>query len=250
MKIFTVNDYHNKYIYIKDISNTIIYNNLYGLLMITKKNIDKHEKIWNKYRKYNNIYEYIGLLNSNIFPISRSYFKLEEIIVDFNLFNNNNIKVCCIAEGPGGFIQSLLNNYKKKKINLKKIYGITLISNNSDIPVWNIRILNNKIVDILYGKDNTGNICNIDNINDFIKTIGRNTCDLLTCDGGIDSSINFNNQEVLSYNLLYYEIYLSLNLQKDKGNLIIKMFDLLYHNSIQLLYLLYHVNDSTSKSRV
>ena len=50
----------------------------------------------------------------------------------------------------------------------------------------------------------------IENINDFISIIGENTCEFVTSDGGIDYSNNYNLQELSSYNLIFFEIYLMI----------------------------------------
>ena len=91
-------------------------------LLLTKCKIDKYTlKQWEKAKKYNNIHELIYTSSNknknicNIVPISRSYFKLLEIIYEFNLFKNNSY-YSCIAEGPGGFINCIHDILKKKKI--------------------------------------------------------------------------------------------------------------------------------------
>jgi len=246
MKTYTFDITHNKTFIEKDIENNILDKNIFKRLQESKLSIDEHMSKWEKYKRYINDYEYIYTNSDihrnicNVSPISRSYFKLHEILQDFDILNNiNNINICCIAEGPGGFIQSILNNTKNKDINIKNLYGITLISDDKEVPTWNPRIKNNKDITLLYGQDNTGDICNKDNIIDIVKNIGENTCDIITCDGGIDYSEDYNNQELSSYEFIYKEILLSLLLQKEGGTLIIKMFDLLYYSSIQLLYLLY-----------
>ena len=252
MKIFNFEN-HLKFITEKKKTNIVIYKDIYERLYNTKKLIDNYKDKWDKYKKFINDYEYI-YTSSNIHknickisPISRSYFKLHELLIDFNILKKyKDLNITCIAEGPGGFIQSLLDNIKKLNININNIYGISLISENKEIPSWNPKIKNNKNVKLLYGKDNTGDICNKDNILDFISKIKYNTCNLITCDGGIDYSNNYNNQELISYEFIYSEILLSLSLQKEGGTLIIKMFDLLYHSSIQLLYLLYQCYDNVS----
>lgn len=213
------------------------------LLQITKKKIDNCVN-WDYNKKKINIYEYIytssnrGLNVSKIQPISRSFFKLIEILHDFDIIKNN-YSYCSIAEGPGGFLQSLKYFFETNKINFNKIYGISLLSDDKSIPRWNNKIINDNDIDILKGEDDTGDIYKLININNFINTIGNNTIEFVTCDGGIDYSNDYNNQELLSYKLLYSEIYLTLNIQKNNGNCVIKFFDILYIKTIQLLYLLY-----------
>ena len=246
MKLYKLNENHKRCI-IRDYCkyNLIYFKKYYDILVECKNNIDKHIIKWDKYKKFINDYEYIytnynmSMNICNIQPVSRSYFKLYEILNDFNIKNIN--KVVSIAEGPGGFIQCLYDNYK----NIKKIYGITLISDDKSVPIWNYKITNKDKIELLDG-DGTGDICNKDNIKIFLNIIGENTIDCITCDGGIDYSKNYTNQENESYNFIYHEVLLSLQLQKNSGNLIIKIFDIFNTSTIQLVYLLYLCYDSIS----
>ena len=196
-------------------------------------NIDINK--WEKYKKLHNDYEYIYTSSnkskniSDIIPISRSYFKIHEILKDFNI---NDLEYCsCIAEGPGGFINCLLNNY-----NIKCIYGITLLSNDRKIPFWSSKLFNNPKVHLNRNR-NTGNIYIKKTSDEFIKFIKK--CNIVTADGGFDYSNDFNKQELNSYRLIYSEIYIALNIQQLKGSFILKVFDIFYHKTIQLLYLLF-----------
>ena len=63
-------------------------------------------------------------------PISRSYFKLIEILNKF--FKSERIEnALCLAEAPGGFIEALLDN------DINDIYGITLLCKDNKVPHWN-----------------------------------------------------------------------------------------------------------------
>ena len=247
MKIFRFDKTHIKKIVERDINNYITNKSIYENLLTIKINIDKYIKKWDIYKKFCNDYEYVYTKYDiyknvcNILPISRSYFKLHEILHDLNIIKNNtnDLNICCIAEGPGGFLQCLLDYTKKRDINIENVYGITLISENKDTPSWSPKIIGNKNIKLLYGKDNTGNICNLENLVDMIENIDYK-CDLITCDGGIDYSGNYNLQEIDSYEFIYNEIFLSLQIQKNGGTLILKMFDIIYYSSIQLIYLLYN----------
>jgi 23S rRNA U2552 (ribose-2'-O)-methylase RlmE/FtsJ len=245
MSIYKLKD-NDDYIFKINLENKVITKNtLNDKLIETKKKIDDFPELWEKYKKFTNPYEYIFISNNSnknvckIRPISRSFFKLHEFIKDHNIFENaSNINVACIAEGPGGFIQSILHNLKDTNINIENLYGITLISNSNKVPSWNNTILNNSKITILKGVNKDGDICNINNIKSFINDIGENSCDLVTNDGGIDFSIDYNKQEELSYKFIYYEILISLHIQKIGGTCIIKLFDILHINTQQLLFIL------------
>ena len=83
---------------------------------------------WNTNKKYTNPYEYIYTSNIKTSvckykPISRAYFKMIEIMNTFNFpsFDSNApIKMFALAEGPGGFIEAILN-YRN---NLEDMYSI------------------------------------------------------------------------------------------------------------------------------
>jgi 23S rRNA U2552 (ribose-2'-O)-methylase RlmE/FtsJ len=224
----------------KNNNNNIVFKNLYEEISKTKQKIDNYNKSWDKAKKQANNYEFIYTSSNplknvcNINPIaSRSYFKILEIVNKFNInevININNI--ICIAEGPGGFLQYLNSKYPTTNI-----YGITLLSKDKHIPYWSPIIVKNKNINLLYGIKNDGDLYKLSNIESIVDKMDK--CDLITADGGIDYSLNYNNQELLSYKLLYCEIYTALNLQKDNGVFIIKFFDILYYNTIQLLYILY-----------
>lgn len=199
-----------------------------------------NNKEWELAKKKMNEYEYIYTSSKiernicSVLPVSRSYFKLHEIIKDL-LPLNNDYKCACLAEGPGGFIHCLNDK------NVKLVYGITLISrNNKKIPYWNQIIFNNKKNKLCYGRDKTGNIYRLINVDFFITMIGDNKCDIVTADGGFDYSIDYNSQEVMSCKLLYCEIFIALNIQQKGGSFVIKFFDLFNYDTIKLIYILYN----------
>jgi 23S rRNA U2552 (ribose-2'-O)-methylase RlmE/FtsJ len=232
-----------------DILNDILNNELYEKIKSKKSEIDEVRESWDSAKKISNDYEYIYTSSnykkniSSIIPVSRSFFKLREIIYDFKI----NIKEynACIAEAPGGFVQSILRHTEENNLSLEKIYGITLVSNNKDIPFWNSTIIKNNKVIISNGLDDSGDLYKLHNVISFIKTCGKGTCQLVTADGGFDYTSNFE-QELSSYKLFFSEVMIALNIQKDGGVFICKLFDLFYRTTLQLLFLLYLSYESVS----
>ena len=120
------------------ISNTL---SLY--LYELKEKIYKHEKDWDIFKKYTNPYEYIHTIVpfkkkpvSKYKPLSRSYFKMIEIMNTFDFqFDENPITTFHLAEGPGGFIEAIVG--LRKSVNDKYI-GMTILDENKDpnIPAW------------------------------------------------------------------------------------------------------------------
>lgn len=216
-----------------------------------KNNIenDISQKRWDYSKKLCNKYDMIHICSNRIHnesnnisgysPISRSYYKLWEILyIIKNNIPNDSINVATIAEGPGGFTECIINFRKINNPGIKdKIFGITLKSSDRDIPGWSKTNIF-KDVNISYGADNTGNIYNYSNIIHFTQTVGKNSCSIVTADGGFDFSNDFNRQEQSIYRLLLCEIVTAISVQKKGGVFVCKFFDLHTTPTIKLYYLL------------
>ena len=227
-------------------------NILYDIVTKYKNKITQYYKnrSWDKYKKVSNEYELVfnspnSTCNVSLYnPISRSFFKLWEMIHDFDdvlkVTEAKAIKSVFLAEGPGGFAEAF---YKKRKDHdcayLDTYFGITLKSKyNKMIPDWKIKT--DFPIKVSYGKDGTGNLYNIDNIIHFVDEVGKNTVDFLTADGGFDFSSDFNNQEEQSYRLLVSEVLMALLLQKEYGSFILKVYDCFNTDTIKLLQVLHN----------
>lgn len=220
---------------------SILYKNtsLLEKLKINKNKIN-NQKNWDVAKKFANTYEFIFSFNNdgvaNVVPISRSYFKLIEILQDNNvLMNTTEIRSACLCEGPGGFVQAINDKYRDK-VFLYPIQCITLLSDDKKVPNWKLGNINNYKVSC--GEDNTGNIYNIKNIEHFVNEVGNHSCNLVTADGGFDFSKDFNSQEKDFSLLLLCEIYTCLQIQADGGVFIVKMFDLFHETTLNIISLL------------
>ena len=227
--------------------NIIISHSLSTYLYSLKEKIDIHEKDWDVYKKYTNPYEYIHSVIpykkkcvSKYKPLSRSFFKMVEIVNTFNLNTfTQPIKCFHLAEGPGGFIEALLGLRDCKE----DVYiGMTILDeiNDSNIPAWkksDYFLKSNENVFIEAGADNTGNILSVDNFKYCRENYG-NYMDFITGDGGFDFSFDFNNQEISISKLLFAQICYALVMQKKGGTFVLKMFDCFMEHSVDLLYIL------------
>lgn len=249
MKTYRIGIHDKNIIFLDNVDyKSTLYKNKDNLI-ISKCKIDNYDqKKWDKCKKYMNQYEYIYTSSNskrnicNVSPVSRSYFKLHEMIYDFNLINlKKNNTFICIAEGPGGFIHCLHDYFTSKRKSFDRLHAITLISDDPTIPYWNNNIVKDKRNKLSEGIDGTGNIYDLKNVELFIDTIknDKDFCGLITADGGFDFSNDYNSQEESSYKLLLSEIYIALNVQDLTGIFIIKVFDLFNYQTIQLIYLLY-----------
>jgi len=211
-----------------------------------KNNIDDFQNKWNFVKKLTNPYEliYINSYNSisKYLPISRSYFKMWEILCKFDLLNKNN-HIACLAEGPGGFVEAINNYCKKNKMNVN-IYGITLYSEHKGIPSWNNykNKMSDKNVRVMYG-----NLYKVQDIMNYYKMFFTfKKANLVTADGGIDYSSDYNKQEQMSYQIIYGEIVTSLLILEKGGNFVCKIFDMFTLFTMKLLYLIgYYFEDFT-----
>ena len=244
----TANDINVLYDSSEKTNHHVINPSLQEYLFNIKTEIDKYQDKWDEYKKLTNKYEFI---NTCIFmdkikqnscvcsykPISRSYFKMIEILNHFRFEFPSKINSFHLAEGPGGFIEAL--QMFRSNVNDKYV-GMTLIEPQSDIPKWNkIQqfMKSNKNIRIESGPKHDGNLYFKHNLLYLMKT-QKNKYDFITADGGFDYSIDFNKQEELSINLIFCEMLYALVLQKPGGSFVLKIFDIFYETTTEILYLL------------
>ena len=225
----------------------IISQSLSTYLYDIKQRLEPIESDWDTFKKYTNPYEYIHSVVpfkkkcvSKYSPLSRSYFKMIEIVNTFRLqFDSKPIRTFHLAEGPGGFIEAIL---RMRNCKHDSYTGMTIIDKNNDpnIPGWKKSenfLKQNKNVYIETGADNTGNILSLQNF-EYCKDKYGSSMDLITADGGFDFSIDFNKQEISIANLLFAQVCYALITQKLGGTYILKIFDCFMSHSIDILYIL------------
>ena len=62
--------------------------------------------------------------------------------------------------------------------------------------------------------------------------------DIVSGDGGLDYSVNFNFQEQLSFHLIFCEVVSAFTVLKNGGSFVLKIFDINTSNTLQMLFLL------------
>ena len=214
-----------------------------------KDEVCNYEK-WDIYRKiftsllFLNFYDNkqnIGIYKKKV--LSRSYFKMIEMQNDYNIlqgYEKRNIKVCFIAEAPGGFIEAF---YKLRNNKDDNYYGISLLEDNDNIPCWHNlkKKIKQENLHLLSGYDKTGDIYKLINIINMVNEVGEHSCEIVTADGGFDFTNDYINQEYNFMRLFLCEIILALKLQKKNGTFIIKCFDITNIFNLKLFYLLCHL---------
>ena len=229
-----------------DAPESYISNSLSFYLYDIKEKINKYEREWDVYKKYTNPYEYIHThipykkkCISKYKPLSRSYFKMVELVNLFGLsINQSPISTFHLAEGPGGFIEAIseVRNCKQDKY-----IGMTILDDvDINVPAWKKSekfLKENPNIFIETGQDGTGDILNIDNFEYCVKKYGS-SMHIITGDGGFDFSTNFNQQEHNVTKLLFAQVCFALCMQKRDGAFILKLFDCFTPSTIDILYIL------------
>mgnify|MGYP006084876487 CR=1 FL=1 len=232
------------------IPSPVISNSLSYYLCDIKKRINSRDQDWDSIKRYTNPYEYIHTIIpgkkksvAKKKPLSRSFFKMIELIYYFKIsdkFNNEkSITSFHLAEGPGGFIEALLDSRNNKN---DKYYGMSILddANDQNIPGWKKSkhfLQDNPNVVIETGVDGTGDILKLENLQ-YCKDMYSNKMDIITGDGGFDFSIDFNNQEHSISKLLFAQVVYAVIMQKKGGTFILKMFDCFMQHTLDILAIL------------
>ncbi|EDW02506.1 cap-specific mRNA (nucleoside-2'-O-)-methyltransferase 2 [Drosophila grimshawi] len=180
--------------------------------------------------------------------VTVAWCKFFECLHRYPLVKQPQLNTLHLCEAPGAFIAAL-NHYLHsvyKHDEVKWRWRSTTLN-----PYYEGNALNEMITDDrfifhtldnwLFHKDLTGNLLNVDNIEHMTKRCAEDLLDevhLITADGSIDCSAQPDCQEELVARLFVAEIISALNILKDGGNFVIKMFTLFEACSVSLIYLL------------
>lgn len=233
--------------YNEHIPEPVVSQSLSYYLSDIKIKLERIEHDWDIFKRYTNPYEYIHTTVpfkkkcvSKYTPLSRSYFKMIEMVNTFHLhFDSKPIRSFHLAEGPGGFIEAIA---KMRNCKHDVYTGMTIIDNMNDpnIPSWKKTdnfLKNNKNVFIETGEDKTGNILSLQNF-DYCKKKYGSSMNLITADGGFDFSVDFNKQEINIAKLLFAQMCYALVMQSKGGSFILKIFDCFMSHTIDILHIL------------
>lgn len=233
--------------------NIIIHKDLYDKINNLKEQIDNiPNKKWRLIRTIVTDYEFVSNNNyhkikclKSITPISRAYFKLWEILIkfesQFDLQNLKNITYIGLAEAPGGFIKCFLDYRKKFNHYNDKIIGISL-KHEGEIDKKIDWIIKNNNLEIVYGdknKNHNGDLLNPEILKYFCNKY-NNSADFVTADGGfaLNDNIKERNKGQYHCNLFLCEIFAALNVLKNGGKFIIKIYDFSNKVTIDLINVL------------
>lgn len=221
-----------------------LFENLSHRLARVKESIDDYVHRWDKAKKQIHLYEYVytssyrPLNICDIIPVSRSYFKMKDILYDFN---PPDISTCvCLAEAPGGFLQCL------EEAGSQKMIGITLVSSDKRVPYWNPKVSKSPLFHEIRGKKHNGDLLDLQNVVSIVREIGTQCIPMVTGDGGFDTTDDYNRQEELSYPLILSEVLIALKIQSLGGTFVCKLFDTFLPSTLQLMDILTRCYETVS----
>jgi len=177
-------------------------------------------------------------------PLSRSYFKLIEMLDILQFFEKlpkqtPKIRTAHIAEGPGGFIQAVVDLTERNKKILQLATAMTLKPTDQRVPGWRRAssfLHNHQEVRLHYGADSTGDVYREANQDSFVAAAGH--VNLFTADGGFDFSINYDIQEQKVYSLLVCSATTGLRCLMTGGSFVLKLFDICSESTMILIALM------------
>nr|CAH7758069.1 unnamed protein product [Callosobruchus chinensis] len=150
-----------------------------------------------------------------------------------------------ICAGPGGFSEYIL--WRRQWF--FKGFGLTLKDEN-DFRLSESSCASPVSFQAIYGKDDDGNVCSPDNIEDFRERVIHETdgkgVHFLMADGGFSVEGNENLQEILSKNIYVCQCFVALQVLCNNGHFVTKLFDVFTRFSVGLLYLIYRCFEKVS----
>lgn len=178
-------------------------------------------------------------------PLSRSYFKLIEMLDVLQFFENipkqvPKIRTAHIAEGPGGFIQAITDLTERYRKTLQQATAMTLKPTDQRVPGWRRAssfLQHHREVRLHYGADSTGDVYKVPNQDSFVKAVAPGA-NLFTADGGFDFSINYDIQEQRVYHLLVCSATIGLRCLVTDGSFVLKLFDIFSESTMILVGLI------------
>ena len=165
-------------------------------------------------------------------PLSRSYFKMIEMMHFMQFFESlpkqqSKIRSAHVAEGPGGFIQALVELCERNKKILQTATAMTLKPTDQRVPGWrraSAFLHHHKEVKLHFGSDGTGDVYKLENQDSFVGATAPGVY-IFTADGGFDFSINYEIQEQRVFHLLISSSITGLRCLLPEGVFILKIFD-------------------------
>ena len=226
--------------------------------------IDEMASQWEIYRNFNNPLEmvsnvsYTGGEIPQVGPIvSRSYYVIRELIMDIErrlgikLLPNKSLNMLFLAEGPGGFMQSVYDIRKEARQSdstiIDQFYGITKPKTETDKAVldWKYKSRDGTTLRKMFSPDDHANLTlehanlysdkTIQNIRSSVDIFGGNKADLIIADGGVDVGKDYHWKELMNQKLIMSEIVGAVGRQAIGGSFVVKFYGMFSPTTIQMI---------------
>lgn len=231
-------------------------------LQILKQELNNVKNCLNNYdlekwqthtRLRNKAKDVIPRLRRTIQPelLTQAWCKFHEIVssyplvpVDYIYKNKKVFKSVHLCEAPGAFVTSLNHWLKSNVPDIQWDWTATTLNpyyegNSVNTMIDDDRFIRYTLNHWSFGKDSTGNIMNLNNLNDLIKeTEPHDNIFLVTADGSVDCADVPGEQESVLTHLHFCETLAALHLLAAGGSFLLKIFTIFECNTICLLYLL------------
>jgi hypothetical protein len=180
--------------------------------------------------------------------VSRTFYKIWEMLFAFNLADENQMNIAVISDNTNAVMQAVINYRQKLSsgVSKDKIFNVSIDRTNEKYLESSKQFLG------YYEENNPGlikkaghkgkevaDITSVKNISTFKKDIEKSKkfANLVIAEG----SMNWNNelfQEQEAYQLILGEIISAIKVSVKSGNLILKIFETFTIPTIKLIYLL------------
>lgn len=189
--------------------------------------------------KYLNDFELLEVISDNSSSYNRAYYKIIELLIDNEQIKSNNFKLLSLAEAPGNFVRYIKKHIQLKNPNWNNYDIITLLTHDELISQQNFLT---EFESNIYKPNESyiGDLTDSKNINLYVEQNLNNKAHLITADGGLDKThdIDFKLEELQHFPLFLGESITAILNQKKGGTFILKIFNIIDINTINLLYLL------------
>lgn len=189
--------------------------------------------------------------------LSRAFYKMWEILYLFDIAEKDKMVCASLAEGPGAFIQAIIEFRRKlgKGTKNDNFFGVTIHPEEGNFISMGKQFMNyykkkypglvtihktyaKKTADKYTSRDN-GDLTQVKTISLFKKDIAKTKkfADLVTADGGFQwKDENFQEQE--AFQLILGEIIGALRVQAKNGHFVLKLFETFTYVTLKMLYIL------------
>lgn len=183
--------------------------------------------------------------------VTQAWCKFHEVVTKYplvpkeNIFaNNNKFSSLHLCEAPGAFV-TCLNHWLKTNLPtvhwnwLAMTFNPYYEGNPNFKMISDDRFIMHTLENWFFGKDNTGNLMALENLESLVETsksIGK--INLVTADGSINCASNPGEQEGIVADLHFCEVVAAMHILETDGNFVLKIFTTFEHQSVCLIYFL------------